>query len=240
MSDYVYYDATASLTFLLLIGRYLDLKAKNKAKESIRKIMFQQPSIANIITPEGIISIAAKSVQQNSIVLVKAGEKFPVDGIVISGESEVDNSIISGESNPISVNKSSYIYAGTINLNNTLKIKAINTGEHTTLSEIIRLVEIIGKNKSKFVRIADKLSQYFTPIILLLALFAFIIWFKAGVMNATLNAVTLLIITCPCAIGLAVPMVQIVVFSKLIKNGIFIKKIRSSRKNKTSRYNCFR
>ena len=224
MSDYVYYDATASLTFLLLIGRYLDLKAKNKAKESIRKIMFQQPSIANIITPEGIISIAAKSVQQNSIVLVKAGEKFPVDGIVTDGESEVDNSIISGESNPIFTQKGSFIYAGTINLNNTLKIKATNTGEHTTLSEIIKLVEIIGKNKSKFVRIADKLSQYFTPIILLLALFTFIIWFKTGVMNATLNAVTLLIITCPCAVGLAVPMVQIVVFSKLIKEGIFIKK----------------
>ena len=224
MSDYVYYDAAASLTFLLLVGRYLDLKAKNKAKEGIRKIMFQQPSIANVIKPEGIISIAAKSVKPNDIIVVKAGEKFPVDGIVIDGESEVDNSIISGESNPISVNNSNFIYAGAINLNNTLKIKSKSTGEHTTLSEIIRLVEVIEKNKSKFVKLADKLAQYFTPIILAISLITFIIWLKTGVMNATLNAVTLLIITCPCAVGLAVPMVQIIAFSKLIREGIFIKK----------------
>ncbi len=224
MSDYVYYDAAASLTFLLLVGRYLDLKAKNKAKEGIRKIMFQQPSIANVIKPDGTISIAAKSVKPNDIILVKAGEKFPVDGVIIDGESEVDNSIISGESNPITVSKHSFIYAGTINLNNTLKVQAKNTGKHTTLSEIIRLVEVIEKNKSKFVKLADKLAQYFTPIILFLSLITFTIWFKTGVMNATLNAVTLLIITCPCAVGLAVPMVQIIAFSKLIKEGIFIKK----------------
>ncbi len=223
MSDYVYYDASVSLTFLLLIGRYLDLKARNKAKAGIRKIMFQQPSVANIMRDGKIISISAKSVNQNDLVLVKAGEKFPVDGVVVEGEGEVDNSIISGESNPIIVKKDCLVYAGTINLNDTLKIKTKNAGEETTLSEIIRLVENIEKNKSKFVKIADKLSQYFTPIIISLALITFVIWMKTGIMNAALNAVTLLIITCPCAIGLAVPMVQIVAFSKLIKQGIFIK-----------------
>ena len=223
MSDYVYYDASASLTFLLLVGRYLDLKARNKAKAGIRKIMFQQPSVANIMRDGKIISISAKSVNQNDLVLVKAGEKFPVDGVVTEGESEVDNSIISGESNPIVIKKDCLVYAGTINLNDTLKIKSKNSGEKTTLSEIIKLVENIEKNKSKFIKIADKLSQYFTPAIISLALITFIIWIKTGVMNAALNSVTLLIITCPCAIGLAVPMVQIVAFSKLIRQGIFIK-----------------
>jgi P-type Cu2+ transporter len=224
MSEYVYYDASASLTFLLLVGRYLDLKARNKAKESIRNIMFQQPSVANLIKNDGVISVSAKSVKQNDLVVVRAGEKFPVDGVVVEGESEVDNSIISGESNPIITKKDCLVYAGTINLNNALKIKVKNTGEKTMLSEIIRLVENIEKTKSKFVKIADKLSQYFTPAIIFLALFTFIIWLKTGIMNATLNAVTLLIITCPCAVGLAVPMVQIIAFSKLIKQGIFIKK----------------
>jgi len=224
MSEYVYYDASASLTFLLLVGRYLDLKARNKAKSNIRNIMFQQPSVANIIKDGGIISVSAKSVKQNDLVLVRAGEKFPVDGVVVEGESEVDNSIISGESNSIITKKDCLVYAGTINLNDTLKIKAKNAGEKTTLSEIVRLVENIEKNKSKFVKIADKLSQYFTPAIIFLALITFIIWLKTGVINATLNAVTLLIITCPCAVGLAVPMVQIIAFSKLIKHGIFIKK----------------
>ncbi|WP_323732662.1 heavy metal translocating P-type ATPase [Candidatus Bandiella euplotis] len=226
MSNYAYYDAAASLTFLLLVGRYLDLKAKNKARAGIRAIMFQQPNIAYVVREGNIVCIAANAVKEDDIVLVKPGEKFPVDGTITEGESEVDNSLISGETSPIHVRRGSYVYAGTINLNRSIKLKVEKTGDQTTVAEILRLIENIEKSKSKFVNIADKISQYFTPTIISLAILTFCIWFfqyHDNFFNSTLHAVSLLIITCPCAIGIAVPMVQIVSFSKLIKQGIFLK-----------------
>jgi Cu2+-exporting ATPase len=226
MSDYAYYDAAASLAFLLLVGRYLDLKAKNKARAGIRSIMFQQPNVAYVIRDDQVICVTARSVKKSDVILVKPGEKFPVDGMVTDGESEVDNSLISGETSPIHIRTGSYVYAGTINLNNGVKIKAEKIGDQTTIAEILRLIESIEKDKSRFVKIADKLAQYFTPAILSLSMLTFCIWFfpnGGNFFDATLNAVSLLIITCPCALGLAVPMVQIVIFSKLIKQGVFIK-----------------
>ena len=177
MSDYAYYDAAASLAFLLLVGRYLNLKAKNEARAGIRSIMFQQPNVAYVVRGEEIVCIATTSVKENDIILIKPGEKFPVDGRLIEGKSEVDNSLISGETSPIQICKGSYVYAGTINLNNSVKIRAEKIGNKTTLAEILRLIENIERSKSKFVKIADKLAQYFTPAILSLAIVTFCIWF---------------------------------------------------------------
>jgi Cu2+-exporting ATPase len=224
MSKYVYYDAAASLTFLLLIGRFLALKAKNKARHTIREIMFKRPNVANLIKKEGIVRVSANSLKEKDIVIVKPGETFPVDGYVINGKSEVDNSLITGETIPISIVKGSYVFAGTININESVNIESNKIGTNTVIDEIIKSIENIEKTGSKFVQLADKLSKYFTPFIISLSLLTFFIWLKFNIYIATLNAVSLLIITCPCAIGLAVPMVQIIIFSNLIRHGIFIKK----------------
>ena len=225
-SDYTYYDAAISLIFILLIGRYLDLKVRNQANEAAHKLILNQPVSVTIFEDNKYKLINIKKALAGQIALVTIGERIPVDGIIIEGNSEIDNSIINGETIPLKVSVGDNVFAGSINLSGILKIKITKTADNTTLNEIIKLIENAKQIKSQYINIADKIASFYTPVVFTTAIFTFILWyyfFCIPITKALLYAISVLIITCPCALGLAVPIVQVVAVLKLMKNGILVK-----------------
>jgi len=226
-AHHVYFDSAVMLIFFLLIGRYLDFKVRKKAFAIAAEFSLLSANYARKIEADGQIKIiASKDIRQDMILLVVAGDKIPSDAIIIDGESEVDTMIITGETLPKQVKIGSEVFAGTINLGTPLKIKVTKNPQNSLLKQIIHIVEEVENQKNKYVRIADQLSRSYTPVVHLLALFTFCLWcfyFKSGAEIALLNATAVLIITCPCALALAVPIVQTITISSLIKKGILTK-----------------
>jgi len=224
-SHYIYLDAAISLVFFLLIGRYLDLKVRNKARQAAQNLVLSQAQSITLFNDGALKLTGIKNAEAGDIAFVAAGGKIPVDGIVISGESEVDSSLITGETLPVRVREGGFVNAGTINLLNPLKIKITRLGENTTLSEIIRLMENAEQGKARFVQLADRIASYYTPVVISLSLLTLIGWLLMGARtaDAVLYAISVLIITCPCALGLAVPIVQVIATSRLLSQGILVK-----------------
>jgi Cu2+-exporting ATPase len=226
-AKHVYFDSAVMLIFFLLIGRYLDFKARKKAFAIATEFTLLASNYARQILPNGEIKIiASKDIKQDMILLAVAGDKIPADGIIIEGEGEIDMSIINGESLPKNVKKDVEVFAGTINLTSPLKIKVIKTQQNSLLAAIIKIAEEVETQKNKYVRLADHLSKTYTPIVHILAFATFCLWYfflKSTAENALLNATAVLIITCPCALALAVPIVQTITISGLIKKGILAK-----------------
>lgn len=224
-SHYIYLDAAVSLIFFLLIGRYLDLKARNKAREYAQTLVLSQARSVTLYNKGDLKLIGIKNAQAGDIAFVAAGDKIPVDGMVVSGESEIDNSLITGETLPVQVKKGNFVNAGTINLLHPLKIKITRLGDNTTLGEIIKLMENAEQGKAKFVKLADRMASYYTPVVISLSLLTLAGWLLHGayVADAVLYAVSVMIITCPCALGLAVPIVQVIATSRLMAQGIIVK-----------------
>lgn len=222
---YTYFDSAAMLIFALLIGRYLDIKSRNKAKEKARELILRQARTVTLVEDGELKLLPISKVKIGDIIYVSAGEKIPVDGMVIEGVSEVDNSIITGETLPIAINKGMNVYSGTINLTAAIKVEIKKFGDSTILGEIIKLIENAEQGRAKYVRVADKVASFYTPAVLLLSVLTFVMWYVIGSKceTAILNATAVLIITCPCALGLAVPVVQIIAASKLMGVGILIK-----------------
>jgi Cu2+-exporting ATPase len=167
-----------------------------------------------------------KELCENMILIVAVGEKIACDGIVIQGQSHIDNSLISGESIPEKVQKNSLVYGGSINLSSPLQIKITKNSQNGVLSQIINLISNIENKKNIYIRIADKFSKYYTPIIHILALITFALWyfyFKSNWEIALMNATAVLIITCPCALALAIPIAQTIAISNFLKRGIIMK-----------------
>lgn len=225
-SDYVYYDAAVSLIFFLLIGRFLDIKARNKARSFAHNLILSQPKSATIERDGKLILIPIAKLATDDIVVVNAGEKIPCDGVIYIGESEIDNSIITGESMPVIVTEGSNVFAGALNLGQTLKIKATTLAQNSTLTEMLKLIEAAEQGRAHYVQLADRVSSLYTPLVLSLSTFTAIAWIIFGsipLSTALLYGVSVLIITCPCALGLAVPVVQIIATSKLMSQGIMVK-----------------
>jgi len=226
-AKHVYFDSAVMLVFFLLIGRYLDFKARKKAFTIATEFSLLAANYARQVLEDGGIKIiASKNIAQGMVLLVVAGDKIPADAIVIEGESEIDTAIISGETLPRPANIGCELFAGTINLSAPLKIKVIKSPQNSLLKDIINIVEEVESQKNKYVRLADKLSRSYAPAVHLLALITFCLWYfflGGGAENALLNATAVLIITCPCALALAVPIVQTITISSLIKKGILIK-----------------
>lgn len=222
---YTYYDAAVSLVFFLLIGRYLDIRARNKASERAHNIILSQVRSVTLCVGDKLKLVDLKKAKEGDIAFVAVGEKIPVDGILIEGESEVDNSLITGETIPNKIRVGDSVNAGTINLINPIRIRITKLGDNTVLAEMIKLMEIAEQGKAKYVKIADKVSSFYTPIVLTLSTITFAVWMYFGeeFNTALLYAVSVLIITCPCALGLAVPVVQVIASSKLMAKGILIK-----------------
>ncbi len=225
-NEHTYFEAATMLLFLLLIGRYLDQKMRLKTGESAQRLAAMQSSTANLMQEDGsIVSVPSSMIKPGDKLLIAAGERVPVDGEIIKGQSEIDTSIATGETIPLKHKIGDKIYSGMINLTSALTIKANAVSSDSFLSEISRLVEAGEQKKSRFVRIADKAARAYVPVVHTLAALTFIGWLLVGgeLRTAALNSIAVLIITCPCALGLAVPAVQVVASGNLFKKGVLIK-----------------
>lgn len=223
-SEFVFFEAASSLVFALLIGRYLDQKVKNRANEYARNLVLQKSLFITVERNANLELVNISSVNVGEIIYVAAGERIPLDGVIESGESEIDNSIITGESNPKKITVGDRIFAGSINLQNPIKIIVESSEENTVLAEIKRLIEKSENQRSKYKTIASKVAQAYTPVVLTLSLITTMIWISLGsISEGILKGVSVLVITCPCAMGLAVPIVHVVATSNLMKKGVFVK-----------------
>ncbi len=222
-ASHIYFDSAVMLIFFLLIGRYLDAKARRKAFNIAAEFSLLAASFGRVIEQNAVKIIPSKKLKEGMILLVAAGEKIAADGVVIDGESNVDFAIINGESLPKKISVGNNVFGGTINLESPLKIKITKSPQNSLLAEIIALSEEVESQKNSYVRIADKLAKIYLPAVHILAIATFIFWLKNGWEIAMMNATAVLIITCPCALALAVPIVQTILISNFIKKGVLVK-----------------
>lgn len=221
-----YFEVSAVLITLVILGKLLEANAKGKTSEAIQKLMQLSAKTAIVLRNNKEIEIPVEEVQVDDIVLVKPGQKVPVDGTVISGASAIDESMITGESMPVEKTKGSTVIGGTINKHGSLRFKATKVGKDTTLANIIRLIEDAQGRKAPIQRFADTVSAYFVPIVILISLGTFTVWYFLSAQSfsfALITAVAVLVIACPCSLGLATPTAIMVGTGKGAKHGILIK-----------------
>jgi Cu+-exporting ATPase len=223
----VYFDTSALIIVLILLGRLLEARAKGQTSEAIKKLMGLQPKTARIIREGKEMDIPVEEVLVGDKVLVRPGEKIPVDGVVKEGKSAVDESMITGESIPVSKEPGDEVIGATINKTGSFKFQATKVGKDTALAQIIKLVQDAQGSKAPIQRLADVISGYFVPIVISIAIATFIIWFNFGpfpaLTFALLTFVAVMIIACPCALGLATPTAVMVGTGKGAEKGILIK-----------------
>jgi len=220
-----YYESAAIILMFITLGKYLEAITKGKTSEAIKKLIGLQPKEATIIKDNEEIKIPVSQVKVGDIVLVRPGEKIPVDGIVIDGYSAVDEKAITGESIPVEKKKGDEVIGATINKTGVLKFKATRVGKDTMLSQIIKIVEEAMGSKAPIQLLADKVSFYFVPTVIGIAILAFVIWLLFGqpLSFAITILVSVLIIACPCALGLATPTAVMMGTGLAAQNGILIK-----------------
>lgn len=221
----VYFESAALIIGFILLGKLLEHSMKRKASDSVRKLLDLQPKMAKVIREGKEIEVPIEEITVNETVIVRPGEKIPVDGIVIDGYSSVDEKMITGESIPVDKKVGDEVIGATINKNGMLKIQTSKVGSDTTLAQIVRLVEEASSARAPIERIADKVSGYFVPIVITIALAAFTGWalYAGSFLQGFTALVAVLIIACPCALGLATPAAIIVGTGKGAENGILIK-----------------
>lgn len=221
-----YFETSAVLITFVVAGKYLEARAKGRTSQAIRELMQLSPRQARLLVKGRERIVPIDEVKTSDIILVKPGEEVPVDGVVLSGESSVDESMITGESIPAEKTEGSPVYGGTMNRHGFLKIRATRVGEDSTLSRIIKLIEEAQMKKAPIQSYADMVSAYFVPAVVLISLLTFGVWFFA--LRQTLSfsltaAVAVLVISCPCALGLATPTAVMVGIGKGARSGILIK-----------------
>jgi len=223
----VYFDTSAIIIALILLGRYLEARAKGQTSEAIRRLIGLRPNTARIVRNRQEVDVPIDSVAVGDIVVVRPGEKIPVDGEVIEGYSAVDESMLTGESMPVDKQPSALVFGATMNKTGSFRFRATKVGQDTVLSQIIRLVEAAQGSKAPIQRLADRVSAYFVPAVMSIALAAFLFWLLLGpapsLTYATRVLVAVLIIACPCAMGLATPTAVIVGTGKGAEQGVLIR-----------------
>ncbi|MBD3306127.1 heavy metal translocating P-type ATPase, partial [candidate division KSB3 bacterium] len=224
--EFIFYEAAVFLATFLTIGRYLEARAKGKTSEAIKTLMGLQPKTATVIRDGQEMEIPIEDVEIGETIVVKPGEKFPVDGEVVSGESYVDESMITGEPVPNLKTAGDSVVGATLNTNSVITFKATKIGKDTVLSQIIQLVEKAQGSRPPIQRIADTVVSYFIPVILTIAILAFIVWyFVLGntILFAFSTLISILVIACPCALGLATPTAVTVGIGRGAELGILVK-----------------
>ncbi|WP_243641477.1 MULTISPECIES: heavy metal translocating P-type ATPase [Methanohalophilus] len=236
--EHTYFDSAAMLITFILFGRYLEAKSRGKTSEAIRKLMGLRAKTARIIVDGEEKDIPVEEVKPGNVIVIKPGEKIPVDGEVIEGDSAVDESMITGESIPVEKSTGDTVIGATINKTGSFRFKATKVGADTALSQIIKMVERAQTSKAPIQRLADIVAGYFIVIVMSIALMAFLFWFFIGYgtfnvaeltgvaspfLFALLAAITVLVISCPCALGLATPVAIIVGTGMGAENGILIR-----------------
>ena len=223
---HAYFDSAITLLFFLLIGRYLDRRARGRARQAVQALLALASRSATVIEADGATSARrVERLRPGDTLLVAAGERLAADGVVMEGRSTMDAALVSGESVPQSVAPGAGVFAGMVNLGAPLRVKVLAAGEHTLLSEIVRLVEAAERGRSRFVALVDRVARAYAPVVHLTALLTFLGWMLLGGLawdRALLVATAVLIITCPCALALAVPVVQVVASTRLLRRGVLL------------------
>jgi Cu+-exporting ATPase len=223
----VYFDTAAIIIALILLGRFLEARAKGQTSEAIKKLVGLQARTARVVRQGNEADIPIEEVVVGDIIIVRPGEKVPVDGVIIDGYSSIDESMVSGESIPVEKEADSQVIGATVNKTGSFRFKATKVGKDTMLAQIIRLVEEAQGSKAPIQRLTDVISSYFVPAIIVVAAAVFVLWFFLGpapaLTFALLNFVAVLIIACPCALGLATPTAIMVGTGKGAENGILIR-----------------
>ena len=224
--EHAYFDGAVMLLFFLLAGRVLDGMMRDRAREGIGALLKQTAPGAMVLAADGNTSwVASRDLVPEMRMMVAAGESLAADGVIVSGSSSFDCSLMTGESAPQPRAKDDMVLAGTLNLTSPVVVRITATGEDTSVSDIARLMDEAGQRRSFYVRIADRAARYYAPAVHSLALLAFAYWMivGAGWHQSLLIAVAVLIITCPCALGLAVPAAQVVASGALLRKGVMVK-----------------
>ncbi|MDO8606920.1 MAG: heavy metal translocating P-type ATPase metal-binding domain-containing protein [Phaeospirillum sp.] len=225
--EYAYFDSAITLLFFLLIGRYLDSRARGRARTAVEHLLALDATAVTVMEDDGVLRLVPPhKVAAGARVLVAAGERIGVDGTINEGVSDVDTSLLTGESVPVQVAPGAQVFAGTINLSGPLRLVVSAVGEQTLLAEIVRMMEVAEQGRARYVALADRVSRWYAPVVHLAALLTFTAWIVLGAapwQMALLYAVAVLIITCPCALALAVPVVQVIGSGRLLRQGILVK-----------------
>lgn len=229
---HVYFEAAAVVIAFISLGKMLEEKAKSNTSSAIKKLMGLQPkTVTLVLEDDKTEEIPVRQVKEGYVLLVKPGEKIPVDGMLTSGESFVDESMITGEPMPVEKKKGEKVFAGTINQKGSFKFKAEKVGTETLLSQIIKMVQEAQGSKAPVQKLVDKIAGIFVPVVIGISILTFILWMVLGSENAfthaLLTAVTVLVIACPCALGLATPTAIMVGVGKGAENNILIKDAES-------------
>lgn len=229
---HVYFEAAAVIITFILLGKLLEEKAKGNTSSAIKKLMGLQPKTVIVMQPDGTeVLTTIEEVNVHDIILVRPGEKIAVDGTVISGSSYVDESMLSGEPVPVLKETNEKVFAGTINQKGSFRFKAVKVGRETMLAQIVRMVQDAQGSKAPVQKLVDKIAGIFVPIVIGIAILSFILWIflggENGLVHGLLAAITVLVIACPCALGLATPTAIMVGVGKGAENGILIKDAES-------------
>ncbi|CAO3418364.1 heavy metal translocating P-type ATPase [Azospirillum endophyticum] len=225
--EHAYFDGAVMLLFFLLIGRYLDQRARGRARSAAEQLLGLRANAVTVLNDDGTSAVVApEQVVPGTTILVAAGERIPVDGRVSDGVSDLDTGLITGETVPGTARPGDQVFAGTLNLTAPLRLTVTAVGEGTLLAEIVRLMEVAEQGRAKYVAIADRVSRLYAPVVHLAALSTFAAWTLLGGVvwqDALMNAIAVLIITCPCALALAVPVVQVIASGRLMRQGTLLK-----------------
>lgn len=221
----LYFETSAMILALITLGKYLEARAKGKTSDAITKLMDLAPKVATVLRHNREMVISIDEVVKGDVVIVKPGQSVPVDGVIIEGNSSIDQSALTGESIPVEKNVGDKVIAATINKTGYFKFTAEKVGDDTTLAQIIQLVEDASSSKAPIAKLADKISAIFVPIVITIALLSTIIWLVLGqsVEFALSIGIAVLVISCPCALGLATPVAIMVGTGKGASHGILIK-----------------
>ena len=223
----VYYDVTVVVTALVVLGMALEVKARGRSSEAIKKLIGLQPRTARVVRGGVELDVPVEEVVAGEIVVVRPGEKLPVDGVIVEGGSAVDESMITGESIPVAKSAGDEVIGATMNTTGAFRFRATKVGADTALAQIVKLVQDAQASKVPIQRIVDVVSGYFTPAVIILSIVGFVIWFDLGpapaLVYAVIVAVTTLIIACPCALGMATPMSLTTGVGKGAEHGILIR-----------------
>ncbi len=224
----VYFEAASVIIALILLGRLLESRAKGRTGDAIARLVGLQPKTARVVRGDRELEIAVEEVVPGDTVVVRPGEKIPVDGRVVAGASAVDESMLTGESLPVEKKAGDTVFGATLNKTGSFRFEATKVGRDTALQQIVKLVEDAQGSKAPIARTADRISGIFTPVVICISILTFVVWFVAAPVDARftmalVNAVSVLIIACPCALGLATPTAIMVGTGKGAEHGVLIK-----------------
>jgi len=223
-ATHAYFDSAVMLLFFLLAGRYLDLLMRKKTRAMAGNISALKAEVAHRLEGGRVTTVPVVALRPDDEILVKPGERIPADGLLLAGTSEIDESLVTGETALKRVQPGDAVYSGSMNFDGALTLRVTATGERSLLGEVERLLEVANARRSKYLRLADRAAQLYAPMVHLTAAFTLLGWlaFGAGWHTSIVIAITVLIITCPCALALAVPAVQVVATGALFRSGVLL------------------